>query len=174
MRRHRLFLAVFLLCLLLPHLVNADERIIKDVVAGGGGATTSADYQLLHTVGQPVINLVTDPGYIHEQGFWYMPWFFVTAVEDEDQTPRANRLDQNYPNPFNPVTTIRFALRSPSRVTLKIYNALGRHVMTLMDREMAAEEHTVTFNARGLASGVYFYRLKTAEFDQTRKMVILR
>jgi len=174
MRRLGLCSVVCCLCILIARYVTADEHIVRDVVASGGGATTSGDYQLLHTIGQPVINLVTDPDYNHEQGFWYLPWFFITAVDEENPIPRANRLFQNYPNPFNPVTTFRFVLKKPSWATLKIYDALGRLVTTLVDEGMAEGEYTITFNARGLASGVYFYRLQTAEFEKTRKMVILR
>ena len=174
MRRHGLCLVVCCLCMLIARYVTADEHIVRDVLGSGGGAAVSADYRLLHTVGQPVINLVTDPGHIHDQGFWYLPWFFITAVDEENPTPRANRLFQNYPNPFNPVTTFRFALEKPSWATLEIYDALGRLVKTLVDEEMDEGEYTITFNARGLASGVYFYRMRAAEFEKTRKMVILR
>jgi hypothetical protein len=72
------------------------------------------------------------------------------------------------------VTTIRFALVDPSHVRLRIYDAAGRLVMTVADREMDAGEHTLTVTAGGLASGVYFYRLEAGRFTQTKKMVVLR
>lgn len=133
----------------------------------------SVDYQLLHTVGQPAINLVTNTDYIHEQGFWYLPWFFMTPAEEANTMPRAYRLDQNYPNPFNPTTTISFALTKPSYVSLTRYDPLGREVRTILDREMEAGEHRIRLDARGLASGLYFYRIVAAEFVMTRKLVIL-
>jgi hypothetical protein len=167
-------LVALCLCLLLMQTVSAAEHIVRDVVAGGGGETAGTGYQLLHTIGQPVINIVTGTSYDHEQGFWYMPWFFVTDADEETPPPLIYRLYQNYPNPFNPVTTIRFALVAPSRVTIRIYDVMGRLLSTVVDEEMEAGEHAVPFEARGLASGVYFYRLEAAEFEKTRKMVLLR
>jgi hypothetical protein len=160
------------LCLALPQAVFAGEHIVRDVIAGGGGSTSSAEHLLLHTVGQPVIDLTISTDFTQEQGFWYLPWFLVTGAE----TPGAfaYRLDQNYPNPFNPVTMIRFSLTRPSRVTIRIYDVAGRLVRTLIDERMEAGEHSLPFEARDLASGVYFYRLKAAEFEKTKKMVVLR
>jgi len=91
-----------------------------------------------------------------------------------DETPRATGLGQNYPNPFNPSTIIRFNLRTAGHVTLKVYDAAGAHVATLVDRAVDAGSHFVSFNATNLASGVYFYRLETAGFSETRKMIVLR
>jgi hypothetical protein len=174
MRSLGYWLVALCLCLLLVQAVSAAEHVVRDVVAGGGGAAASAEYRLLHTVGQSVIGIVSGTAHEHEQGFWYLPWFFVTGAEDEVPLPRAYRLYQNYPNPFNPVTTIRFALVRPARVTVRIYDVMGRLVSTVVDEEMEAGEHSVPFEAEGLASGVYFYRLKAAEFEKTRKMVVLR
>jgi hypothetical protein len=152
----------------------AAETIPLDVVGSGGGKCTNADFQLLHTVGQQVIGMVTNTDYIHEQGFWYLPWFLVTGVEEQEPVPRAYRLDQNYPNPFNPLTTIRFALVKHTHVRLQIYDAAGRLVMTVVNREMDAGEHTVPLNAVGLASGIYFYRIVADSFVRTKKMVVIR
>ena len=172
MRSLCIWLVALCLCLASLQAAFADEHIVRDVIASGGGAASNADHLLLHTVGQPVIELTTSDTFTHEQGFWYMPWFLVTGVE----TPGAfaYRLDQNYPNPFNPVTMIRFSLTSPSRVTVRIYDVAGRLVRTVVDERMEAGEHSLPFEARGLASGVYFYRFKAAEFEKTKKMVVLR
>lgn len=172
MRSLCIWLVALCLCLALPQAAFAGEHIVRDVLASGGGAASSADHLLLYTIGQPVIDLTTAVDYTHEQGFWYLPWFLVTGAE----TPRAFvcRLDQNYPNPFNPMTMIRFSLTRPSRVTLRIYDVAGRIVRTVVDERVEAGEHSLPFEARDLASGVYFYRLKTAEFEKTKKMVLLR
>ena len=99
----------------------------------------------------------------------------VTDVEeDTDITPDATVLMQNYPNPFNPVTSIRFLLADDGHVSLTVYNAAGMRIATLMDEHRKAGEHTISFNANGLTSGVYFYRLKTPSEMQTRKMVLIR
>jgi hypothetical protein len=150
------------------------ETIPRDVIGAGGQESTNTSYQLLHTVGQPVIGVVARTGCSDEQGFWYSPWSFVTGVEDDVRLPKVYRLDQNFPNPFNPVTTIRFALVEASHVQLRIYDAAGRLVMTVVDREMDAGEHTVRLDARGLASGVYFYRIVADRFVKTKKMIVLR
>ncbi|HGY55322.1 MAG TPA: T9SS type A sorting domain-containing protein [Caldithrix abyssi] len=83
-------------------------------------------------------------------------------------------LDQNYPNPFNPTTEISFYLGKPGFTTLTIYNALGQKVTTLINNKMNSGFHTVSLDASSFTSGVYFYRLVSGEFVQTRKMILLR
>jgi len=88
-------------------------------------------------------------------------------------------LAKNYPNPFNPETDISFSLPERTRVSLIIYNILGEKVKTLMTREMDAGTHTIHWDGRdetgnSVASGIYFYRLKTDSFDQTMKMVLMK
>jgi uncharacterized delta-60 repeat protein len=93
--------------------------------------------------------------------------------------PTAFNLAQNFPNPFsahgtfgNPTTAIHFAIPTAGRARLAIYNLRGELVRTLVDGELAAGYHRATFNARGLASGTYFYRLDSGDFTSTRKMVL--
>jgi hypothetical protein len=86
--------------------------------------------------------------------------------------PTAFELAQNFPNPFNPSTTIHFAMPATDRVRLAIYNLRGEIVRVLVDDERAAGYHRVTFNARRLASGTYFYRLESGKFISTRKMIL--
>lgn len=85
------------------------------------------------------------------------------------------RLSQNYPNPFNPSTNIEFKLGNQNIVTLKVFDVLGREVATLIDgKSFNSGAHTINFNAAGLASGVYIYRLEAGGFIQTRKMLLLK
>ncbi len=166
--------AGFILCLfLILSPVLAQETIVRDVAASGGGISSGSGYHLSHTVGQPVIDLVTDDDNKHELGFWYLPWFYITNTGDETP-PSVFRLDQNYPNPFNPVTTIRFGLPEPAHVNLRIYDVLGRAVLTIINENKKAGIHEVPVNASGLSSGVYFYRLIAAGNVKTRKMVLLK
>jgi hypothetical protein len=122
------------------------------------------------------------------------PDVVVTDVENEKEKivnhPTDFVLEQNYPNPFNPVTKIKFTIpqnppESPftkggsgdSRgglVTLKVYDVLGKEVATLVNEEKAAGSYEVDFNANGLSSGVYFYQLRSGNFIQTNKMILLR
>ena len=95
--------------------------------------------------------------------------------------PASYRLEQNYPNPFNPVTTIRYAVPAESRVVLKIYDVLGRVVATLVDEVQPPGERSVAWDARGMASGVYLYRLEAtglgspgSQFTRDIRMVLVR
>lgn len=94
--------------------------------------------------------------------------------EEGEPTPLTYQLDQNYPNPFNPATQIHFALPENAKVELKIYNLMGQDVATLLDRNMNAGAYTVNWNAPQFASGIYFYKLKTANFEQSRKMILVK
>ena len=88
-------------------------------------------------------------------------------------------LRENYPNPFNPETDISFTLPTRTHACLTVYNIVGKKVVTLASREMDAGTHTVHWDGRDeagipVATGVYFYRLKTEAFDQTQKMVLMK
>ena len=88
--------------------------------------------------------------------------------------PTRIALDQNYPNPFNPSTVISFSLPIESFVTLKVFDLLGREVGTLVNEQRPAGFYHERFSARSLASGIYVYRLTTARFTQTKKMLLLK
>jgi hypothetical protein len=93
--------------------------------------------------------------------------------------PTSFALAQNYPNPFNPSTEISYSLPVPSQVELSIYNVLGQRVNTLVNGEMPAGDHTVTWDGRNssggsVSSGVYFYRIQATNFVETKKMMMLK
>jgi hypothetical protein len=88
--------------------------------------------------------------------------------------PISVALFQNYPNPFNPSTTIRYALPIRAQVTLSVFNTLGQQVAVLVNENQEAGYHDVRFDGSGVASGVYFYRLRAGDYLSTRKFVILR
>ncbi len=99
----------------------------------------------------------------------------TTSVNENDHSlPTTFALEQNYPNPFNPTTTIRFGLLNAAFVTLKIFNLLGQEVATLVNEKREAGQHSVQWNARDLASGVYFYRLLAGSFLETKKLILIK
>jgi len=98
-----------------------------------------------------------------------------TGIEEEEQSPKvplALILHQNSPNPFLHKTKIHFDLLRSGFVNLKVYDLIGREITTLMEEERSAGTHEVSFDGRGLSSGVYFYRMKVGDFRETRKMVL--
>ncbi|HTK81375.1 MAG TPA: T9SS type A sorting domain-containing protein, partial [Bacteroidota bacterium] len=97
-----------------------------------------------------------------------------TESDDSKRIPARFSLSQNYPNPFNPETHIRFSVPRNSFVTLKILDLLGREIATLFDAPATPGEHTVHWNAEGYGTGVYFYRLRTSDYSETKKLLLLR
>ena len=97
----------------------------------------------------------------------------VTEVEDELNLYSFS-LDQNYPNPFNPSTTIKFNLAKAGFATLKLYDVLGKEVASMLNSELEAGSHQVSFDASNLPSGTYFYTLTSGSFTETRKMMFLK
>jgi hypothetical protein len=89
-------------------------------------------------------------------------------------SPRTYQLAQNYPNPFNPSTTINFSVPQSGKVSLSIFNSIGQEVQALVDDEMAAGDHQVTFNAENLPSGIYFYKMEAGNFLDVKKMVLIK
>ena len=98
----------------------------------------------------------------------------IGLVSERDKIPNQFTLEQNYPNPFNAVTTIHYALPHSGEISLRIFNILGEEVGRLVDGIIPAGNHTVTWDASNVASGIYFYRLQSDDFVQTRKMILLR
>lgn len=94
--------------------------------------------------------------------------------QKDDEVPTVFALAQNYPNPFNPSTTFLFSVPRSSSVILKVYDLLGREVATLVNGHMEAGNHEITFDAGGLTSGVYFYRMQAAGFVDTKKFLLLK
>ncbi len=104
-----------------------------------------------------------------------------TAVDDNNQNilPAAFSLEQNHPNPFNPVTSIAFALPKRSHVVMDVYNILGQNIRRLINESLPAGNHSITFDGldrdgNELASGVYFYRIKTEDITQSKKMMLMK
>lgn len=98
----------------------------------------------------------------------------TTSTETTIGLPKAVELSQNYPNPFNPTTTIRYALPQTSAVTLEIFNMLGQKIVTIVNGQQASGSHTVSWNASGLSSGIYYYRLSAGSTAITKTMTLIK
>jgi hypothetical protein len=104
-----------------------------------------------------------------------VPGWPITSVDSQDgSVPRTFDLAQNYPNPFNPSTTIQYSIPKATHVTVRVYNLLGEEIETLVDQSQTAGSYSLRFDASRLASGMYFYQLKTAEFVSTKKMILTK
>ncbi len=98
----------------------------------------------------------------------------VTGIAEGIGVPAGLELMQNHPNPFNPSTTIRYGLPAQAHVTLTVFNSIGQQVAVLQNGEMDAGYHEVQFDAHGLPSGVYYYRLQGGAHSHSKKLLLLR
>lgn len=99
----------------------------------------------------------------------------ASAVDDEQNTiPNGFALKQNYPNPFNPLTVISYQIPTSTFVRLKVFDVIGNEVASLVNSEQHAGFYNVTFNANNLSSGIYFYRLETSGFSETKKLILIK
>jgi hypothetical protein len=97
-----------------------------------------------------------------------------TSADDENVQSLSFSLYQNYPNPFNPSTTMKFSIPKESFTKLEIFNALGEKVSTLVSENLSAGTYEYEWNAEGLPSGIYFYRLSAENFVQTKKLLLIK
>ncbi len=98
----------------------------------------------------------------------------LTVITSETSIPEKFNLEQNYPNPFNPTTKINYELPSPGFVSLKVFDNNGKEIETLVNVEQNTGRYSMTFNAANYPSGVYYYRLETNNFSETKKMILLK
>jgi hypothetical protein len=126
-----------------------------------------------------VRSLAINSTYLYAGG-WYGVWRrplteMITAVlSSEDKFPKEFSLNQNYPNPFNPTTAISYQLPKRCDVSLKVFDTMGREVATLVDGIEEPGYKSINFDAKGFASGVYYYRLYTKDFSETKKLLLIR
>ena len=114
---------------------------------------------------------------IHEQTTELNVTLFEISIGIDDNLtfiPNKYTLSQNYPNPFNITTSIAYTIPDRQYVELKIYDILGNEIVTLVNEQKQAGKHSVEFNASRLASGIYFYSVKTGDYNHTKRMVLLK
>ncbi|HLT23748.1 MAG TPA: aryl-sulfate sulfotransferase [Ignavibacteria bacterium] len=122
----------------------------------------------VNPLGQIVFEMSLEPGLFSYRAFRY-PY-----NESDSPYPNSFVLNQNYPNPFNPTTVITFNVPQAGKVSLKVYDILGREVAELANREFQAGDHFVTFSGESLTSGVYFYSLSSGNVVETKRMLLLK
>jgi hypothetical protein len=142
---------------------------------GDGGIDSirvSANSRFLRLLG---IQRATPRGYsLYEIEVYGSTTTGVVSPERTSGGPVSYYLYESFPNPFNPSTTIEFTLPRSNFVTLKVFNILGEEVATLAGQDFTAGSYRVDWNAKGVASGVYLYRLVAGSFVETKKMLLLR
>jgi Secretion system C-terminal sorting domain len=170
---------IFFLTLVLfitPLVMNAQNQIKSSVVANGGVVLTGSSNKIIGTVGQSLIGNISNQSNLIKSGFWEQASGLITDVETPGNKtlPKEFSLYQNYPNPFNPSTTIQFALPKESFTKLEIFNALGQKVSTLVSESLSPGIYKYKWDAGGYSSGVYFYRITTGNFVQTKKLLLTK
>ena len=105
---------------------------------------------------------------------WYNETPTGMGISDDAPIASSYELGQNYPNPFNPTTHIRFNIPETAGVKLTVFNIMGKAVANLVDGVVSAGGHTVSWNAENMPTGVYFYRLESGNFSQTRKLLLVK
>ena len=179
-------------------LVTQISAESKPTLPVGQGAVAN----LIFTVDDPSVSEVTLESVVLEKPHHEMTFIYTherSSSDDDGQTrtaPQFNTvslslsgggealpvsfgLDQNYPNPFNPTTDISFSLPTPANVSLRVYNLLGQEVATVVNGDLSAGVHTVTWDGSNdggaqVSSGIYFYRLVAGDEIATRKMMLLK
>ena len=142
-----------------------DEELTLSLSGGASGQTLTASYENLLNGG------VEDRLLYGPDRVWIAE---VRSVGTDSEMPVNFELQQNYPNPFNPTTTIVYALPDEAHVTLEVFNAMGQRVRVLVDQSQVAGTHRIEFEADGLPSGIYFYRLNAGSHASVRQMTLLK
>ncbi|MFH1194659.1 MAG: T9SS type A sorting domain-containing protein [bacterium] len=162
--------------ILLNASITAQFNIPSSVTGSGGSPMSGSSNAVNGTVGQTFTGILSG-NYSLSSGFWYTTSAVLTDIQENDEDiPFEYELLQNYPNPFNPSTVISWQLAVGSKVTLKIYDVLGREIVTLVNEFQNAGIHHSTFSPLhySLPSGVYFYQLTAGEFQSTKKMILTK
>ncbi|MGA9118278.1 MAG: T9SS type A sorting domain-containing protein [Bacteroidota bacterium] len=145
----------------------------------GSGQVPSSYYTALWERTGSMTERLIQRGTVSVASLWYTAWVnagrtATSVAATASFVPSAPLLEQNYPNPFNPNTVIRGEWTGDSKVRLVVFDLLGREVAVLADGRYPAGRYSFTFDGSAVASGVYFYRLETGSFVQTKRMLLLK
>jgi len=179
MRQYAIVSSLMVLLIASPVDAQAQSGFVKWSVLGGGFVVAaSGNTKVISSVGEPFVG--SSQAGENGVGSGFMAGFVSTLLStgvsgnDGEEIPATYELSQNYPNPFNPKTVIRSQLPVAGDVSLVVYDVLGREVAVLVNEQRVAGRYQDRFDATGLASGVYFYRMQAGNFVQTRKLLLVR
>jgi len=146
-------------------------------ITTNGGLSWTAKNEGFHSLF--VNSLLVKGDYVFSGMFnesvWRRPLSQVIGIQQiSSQIPKVFSLKQNYPNPFNPSTNIKFDIVKSGKVSLTIFDMLGRKVETLFSQELSAGTYSADWNASHYSSGIYFYKLESDDFVQTKKMIFIK
>lgn len=162
--------------------MESGEGTIPHAVTGVGYIIDTLEYAIVHdnwsstpeNIAVPWQNSNQSIQNVNAMMFVHVPDSIPVSLNYNNNVLYTYRICQNYPNPFNPCTTIEFFLPHICEVSLKIFNIQGVEVTTVVSERLEAGKHQYKWNALQLANGIYFYRLKTNEFVETKKMILIR
>ncbi len=163
-------------------LVDNADVSGKRQVRGTGGWQNWTAFPVLNVpmeAGKRILRFEVDSDSDKKNWLYSLNYFLInrsvtTSIEDGNELPDEISLDANYPNPFNPTTQIRYSLPENTHVRMDVYTVSGQLVRTLVDRQMPAGIHFEEFDATGLSSGLYIYRMTTPTGTFTRKMTLIK
>jgi hypothetical protein len=166
---------IFMISVLTVSLYAQSDKVSWWEFSSGFGISKNAGSAVMSGAGQDFTGVSRNGNTEITSNFFTSYSAISTGVDNTaESVPLKYQLYQNYPNPFNPSTVISWQLPEKSHVLLKVYNILGKEVSTLVNEEKPGGKYKITFDAGNLASGVYFYRLITDSFIQTKKMMLIR
>ncbi|MDP3148904.1 MAG: T9SS type A sorting domain-containing protein [Ignavibacteria bacterium] len=157
-------------------IVNSDYNETTPITGALKDAATwvLVFYGTNYHVGDVVSVYYDNPFVIGTDRYTFSTDNLVGIAEGNSLSPNEYFLYQNFPNPFNPTTTIKYDIPKEGLVTIKIFDILGREVETLVNEEKPAGKYQITFNAKKLSSGIYFYSIKTGDYIKTLKSILLK
>jgi hypothetical protein len=167
-----IFIVAVLYCL--PALPQSSKLLWSGFASGFGNSGNSTSI-LTNSGGESFSGSARNSSSGIISGFLSFRETHLTGVKNEQSpVPTVWKLEQNYPNPFNPSTTIKYQVPKAGYVSLKIYDILGREVLTLVNENKIAGYYETGFNAVRFPSGAYIYELRSDEFTSVRKMMLVK
>ncbi|MBN2541789.1 T9SS type A sorting domain-containing protein [bacterium] len=169
--------AIFMLILLVSSsLLIAQVREYPHVMDNGGGRIAGGGYNNLASIGQAVSSTVTGGGYTNRAGYITAIYGATVGIVEEplfDKKPGTFALDQNFPNPFNATTRIKFQIPEDTDVEFAVFNVLGEKIVEIKERK-AKGAYSINFETDDMPTGVYLYVLKAGNYQDCKRMMILK